>query len=270
MMKKYPVVTLCGSTRFKTEFQQIQKDLTLQGYIVISVGLFGHGGDSEVWENMDEGTVTRTKQMLDDMHKSKIDMADEIFVVNPGGYIGDSTWSEICYARMCGKEIRSMEPVDMGLIEMRVEMHIRKAEKLAWEQMDFISHRDPYYDKEEMTYFVSKREEIFDPWFCNDAKQTEGAYYPCHGTKANGYDPFQIYGRENLARFVEDILMKNAEKEMILTHEDKRRALLDEVEFYCKELNMEYPKGYPDEISMKDLQDFVECWSEYDPLPELK
>ena len=87
MVKNYKVITLCGSTRFKDEFLKVQKDLTLQGNIVISVGLFGHSGDSEVWENMDEGTLTKTKEMLDDMHKRKIDMADEIFVINKNGYI---------------------------------------------------------------------------------------------------------------------------------------------------------------------------------------
>lgn len=79
MQGKYPVITLCGSTRFKEQFMEAQKKLTLEGNIVISVGLFGHSGDAEVWENMDEGTLTRTKEMLDDMHKRKIDMADEIF-----------------------------------------------------------------------------------------------------------------------------------------------------------------------------------------------
>ena len=105
----YPVVTLCGSTRFKDEFMEAQKRLTLEGNIVISVGLFGHSGDQEVWENMDEGTLTKTKEMLDDMHKRKIDMADSIFVINVGGYIGDSTRSEIDYARTHGKEVRYLE-----------------------------------------------------------------------------------------------------------------------------------------------------------------
>lgn len=95
MNKAYPVITLCGSTRFRKEYEMKQKELTLQGNIVISVGLFGHDGDSEVWENMDEGTLTKTKMMLDDMHKKKIDMSDSIFVINPQGYIGKSTWSEI-------------------------------------------------------------------------------------------------------------------------------------------------------------------------------
>ena len=88
MISHYKIITLCGSTRFKDAFMEAQKRLTLEGNIVISVGLFGHSGDSEVWENMDEGTLTRTKEMLDDMHKRKIDLADEIFVINVGGYIG--------------------------------------------------------------------------------------------------------------------------------------------------------------------------------------
>ncbi len=102
MVGKYKVVTLCGSTRFKDTFMEIQKRLTLQGYIVISVGLFGHAGDEEVWT---EGI----KEMLDDMHKRKIDMADEIFVINVGGYIGSSTRSEIEYARKTGKPVRYLE-----------------------------------------------------------------------------------------------------------------------------------------------------------------
>jgi hypothetical protein len=88
---------------------EVQKRLTLEGNIVISVGLFGHSGDHEVWENMDEGTLTATKEMLYDMHKRKIDMADEIFVINVGGYIGESTRSEIKYAIVHGKTVRYLE-----------------------------------------------------------------------------------------------------------------------------------------------------------------
>ena len=109
MVGKYKVITLCGSTRFKDEFMEAQKRLTLEGNIVISVGLFGHAGDTEVWENMDEGTLTKTKEMLDDMHKRKIDMADEIFVINVGGYIGSSTRSEIEYAKATRKTVRYLE-----------------------------------------------------------------------------------------------------------------------------------------------------------------
>ena len=76
---------------------------------MISVGLFGHSGDEEVWDGMDEGTLSKTKEMLDDMHKRKIDMADEIYVINVGGYIGESTRSEIKYATMHNKVVRYLE-----------------------------------------------------------------------------------------------------------------------------------------------------------------
>lgn len=104
MVGKYKVITLCGSTRFKDAFMETQKRLTLEGNIVISVGLFGHSGDNEVW-------TARTKEMLDDMHKRKIDMADEIYVINVGGYIGCSTRSEIEYAKSNGKPINYLEPI---------------------------------------------------------------------------------------------------------------------------------------------------------------
>ena len=102
MVGKYKVITLCGRTRFKDAFMEAQKRLTLEGNIVISLGLFGHSWDDEVWT---EGT----KEMLDDMHKRKIDMADEIFVINVGGYIGSSTRSEIEYAAAAGKTVRYLE-----------------------------------------------------------------------------------------------------------------------------------------------------------------
>lgn len=90
---------------------EAQKRLTLEGNIVISVGLFGHAGDQEVWDGMDEGTLSKTKEMLDDMHKRKIDMADEIYVINVGGYIGDSTRSEIQYAEAHGKPVRYYQDI---------------------------------------------------------------------------------------------------------------------------------------------------------------
>ena len=83
---------------------EVQKRLTLEGCIVISVGLFGHSGDEEVWK-------PGTKEMLDDMHQRKIDMADEIFVVNVGGYIGESTRREIAYAEKTGEKVRYLEEV---------------------------------------------------------------------------------------------------------------------------------------------------------------
>ena len=99
MIGKYKIITLCGSTRFRDEFIAEQKRLTLEGNIVISVGLFGHAGDNQVWSE-------DTKMMLDDMHKRKIDLSDEIFVINVSGYIGSSTRSEIEYAIKTGKVVK--------------------------------------------------------------------------------------------------------------------------------------------------------------------
>lgn len=98
MVNNYKVITLCGSTKFKNEFIKVQRDLSLQGNIVISVGLFAHSGDGEF-------ITDDVKQMLDDMHKTKIDMSDEIFVINVDGYIGDSTKSEIEYAIKNNKKV---------------------------------------------------------------------------------------------------------------------------------------------------------------------
>jgi hypothetical protein len=98
MIGRFKIITLCGSTKFKEEFLAEQKRLTLEGYIVVSVGLFGHAGDNEVWSK-------DTKEMLDEMHKRKIDLADEIFVINVGGYVGSSTQSEIEYAIKTNKPV---------------------------------------------------------------------------------------------------------------------------------------------------------------------
>lgn len=104
MCGKYGVVTLCGSTKFKDDFIRAQEELTLNGSIVLSVGLFGHADGK-----YNKEITPEVKLMLDDMHKRKIDMADEIFVINVGGYIGSSTASEIKYAQATGKPIKYLE-----------------------------------------------------------------------------------------------------------------------------------------------------------------
>lgn len=95
------IITLCGSTKFRAEFERIMTEETLKGNIVISVGLFGH----EI--GIDMNSVT--KRMLDKMHFEKIDLSDEIFVINPGGYIGLSTCDEIYYAIATRKKVRWLE-----------------------------------------------------------------------------------------------------------------------------------------------------------------
>lgn len=101
MVGNYKVITLCGSTKFQDEFQAVQERLSLEGHIVISVVFFEHS-DNKVWNDS-------IKKMLDDMHKRKIDMADEIFVINKNGYVGSSTKSEIEYAKKAGKVVNYLE-----------------------------------------------------------------------------------------------------------------------------------------------------------------
>ena len=94
------IITLCGSTRFKDDFERVNRELTLANNIVISVGCFGHAGDVFTEEQ---------KIMLDEIHKRKIDLSDAIYVINKDGYIGESTKNEIQYAQDHGKQIFYME-----------------------------------------------------------------------------------------------------------------------------------------------------------------
>lgn len=96
-MDRYNVITLCGSVKFKEEFERVQEELTLAGNIVFIPNFF-HSIKKEEINN-------ETKKMLDEMHKQKIDMSDEIYVINVGGYIGESTKSEIEYAKTKNKKI---------------------------------------------------------------------------------------------------------------------------------------------------------------------
>ena len=97
------VITLCGSTRFKDEFLKVQRDLTLAGHIVLSVGLFGHADNEEL--------STEDKIRLDNLHKEKINMSDAIFVINKDGYIGESTYGEIDWANRMKKQIFFLEEI---------------------------------------------------------------------------------------------------------------------------------------------------------------
>ena len=98
------VITLCGSSKFKSEFEKVQLDLTLQGNIVLSLPIFSHNTGQEL--------SNEQMFLLSDMHKQKIDMADEIFVVNPEGYIGKNTMEEIEYAKSKNKIIKYLMEVN--------------------------------------------------------------------------------------------------------------------------------------------------------------
>lgn len=105
--RKYRVITLCGSTRFRNEFYRTCAELTLDGNVVIMPGVFGHAGNAELYGI--EYESSDTKKMLDEIHKQKIDMCDAICVINKDGYVGESTRSEIEYAKKHNKEILWMD-----------------------------------------------------------------------------------------------------------------------------------------------------------------
>jgi hypothetical protein len=99
-----PVVCICGSTRFRAEITEANRVETMAGRIVVAPGVYGHDGDPMTDEQ---------KVSLDALHRRKIDLADEVLVVNPGGYIGQSTAQEIRYASVTGKPVRYTW-VDLG------------------------------------------------------------------------------------------------------------------------------------------------------------
>lgn len=94
--KKPVIVCLCGSTRFRKEMAEENRKQTMMGRIVLAPGVFAHDGDPLTLEE---------KKMLDELHFRKIDMSGKVIVVNPGGYIGESTSREIAYAETSGKPV---------------------------------------------------------------------------------------------------------------------------------------------------------------------
>lgn len=102
------IVCLCGSTRFYEAFQQANYDETMAGRIVLSVGFYPHS-TAATGHGEGVGHDSAEKIALDELHKRKIDLCDEVYVLNVGGYIGSSTRSEIDYAIANGKPIRYLE-----------------------------------------------------------------------------------------------------------------------------------------------------------------
>lgn len=92
------IVCLCGSTRFAEEMRAVNRDLTFAGVIVVAPG------------EADEVITGEQKAALDALHLRKIDLADRVLVVNPGGYVGESTGREIAYARATGKPVSFTDP----------------------------------------------------------------------------------------------------------------------------------------------------------------
>ncbi|MED3647793.1 hypothetical protein P4475_13470 [Halalkalibacterium halodurans] len=92
------VITLCGSTKFKRQFEQASAYLTLKGHVVLSVGFFEQSEGIEITEEQ--------VQMFENIHRRKIEMSDEIFALDVDGYIGRSTRKEIEFATSKGMPIR--------------------------------------------------------------------------------------------------------------------------------------------------------------------
>ncbi|PYZ96517.1 hypothetical protein CR205_12435 [Alteribacter lacisalsi] len=91
------VITLCGSTKFKNTFREMEKKLTLEGHAVISLGFFEQSEGIEI--------TPEQEAMFEKIHRRKIDIADEIYVIDVDRYIGKSTAAEIEYAQNQGKAV---------------------------------------------------------------------------------------------------------------------------------------------------------------------
>lgn len=102
------IVCLCGSTRFSQAFQDANFNETLAGNIVLTIGC-DMKSDNELFEKMSDSELTEVKEKLDRLHFAKIDLADEVLVLNVGGYIGQSTRREMDYAQSLGKHVRFLE-----------------------------------------------------------------------------------------------------------------------------------------------------------------
>jgi len=112
MVKKPKIVCLCGSTRFGAAFQKAQFEETMAGKIVLTIGC-NMKSDAELFKDFSESELKEIKIRLDELHRRKIDMADEVLILNVGGYIGESTGGELSYARKHRKIIRFLEPADV-------------------------------------------------------------------------------------------------------------------------------------------------------------
>jgi hypothetical protein len=122
--RKPKIVCLCGSTRFMEAFQKANLAETMAGNIVLSVGC-NTKSDADLFSGMDKESAIALKHQLDELHKRKIDLADEILVLNVGKYIGESTHNEIRYAVELNKTVRFLEPI----ISERERINISEAAK---------------------------------------------------------------------------------------------------------------------------------------------
>lgn len=115
-IKRPTIVCICGSTRFIDTWNYHRKRLTEAGEIVLAIEVVTTQAPTEDPQLVDP----ELKLRLDELHKRKIDLADYVFVLNVGGYIGESTRSEIEYARAHRKPVKYLQPLSRDSESVRV------------------------------------------------------------------------------------------------------------------------------------------------------
>jgi hypothetical protein len=108
--QKPKVICFCGSTRFAQWFMIKRWEMEKQGIITLGINILPDGYFEG--ENHHGAEQEGVKHILDELHKRKIDLSDEVFILNVGGYIGESTRSELEYAQQIGKTIKYLEPIN--------------------------------------------------------------------------------------------------------------------------------------------------------------
>ncbi len=103
MIEGRKVITLCGSSKFKQDFERVNRQLTLQGNVVITLAFFGHADNIPV--------TPEQKRLVDEIHLRKIDLADSIYVINKGGYVGNPRHGKSSMQRLTGNKLLSWNPV---------------------------------------------------------------------------------------------------------------------------------------------------------------
>lgn len=186
MAKEYPVIAVIGTEECKKEMEQIQEKLTKQRHIVVPIGMCG-------------------KEDFD-MRLDKIDLAEELFVVNPAGKIEMNIWTDICYAYLTGKDISSLESMSYREIQEKANDLIYGSEMLAQRQLEMVQHNS-YLDKDVVS-FSYKQHTIYDPWIREDMQEEPFAWSMHENIKA-AVNPFEHYGKKNASRFVVRIVEKN-------------------------------------------------------------
>ncbi len=96
------IITLCGSTKFMQEYNEVNLELSLKDWVILTVGAFTHSDE----ELLKSGKINEeAKKKFDKLHMEKIGISQAIVVINKNGYIGESTTNELKHALKLGKKI---------------------------------------------------------------------------------------------------------------------------------------------------------------------